>query len=88
MTRMDEFIAKLGSLPEGHADYIHDGRRYGGTLSVSADRRRFWFYAEELGGTDRISCNLYLLAGGKPLLRPCDMPAEKVVDFVIRCEQA
>jgi hypothetical protein len=38
--------------------------------------------AEELGGGDYISLNLYLTARGARL-RPCEMPAAKVVDFVL-----
>ena len=38
--------------------------------------------AEELGGGDYISLNLYHLASG-PALRPCEMPVEKVLRFVL-----
>ena len=37
--------------------------------------------AEELGGTDYISLNLYDLTAG-PGLYPCEMPAEKVIAFL------
>jgi hypothetical protein len=37
--------------------------------------------AEELGGRDYISLNLYRLRSGARL-KPCEMPREKVVDFV------
>ena len=39
--------------------------------------------AEELGGNDYISFNLYRLASGETLLKPCEMPAEKVIAFVM-----
>jgi len=38
--------------------------------------------AEELGGKGYISLNLYLTQNGE-ILRPCEMPAAKVVEFVI-----
>ncbi len=38
--------------------------------------------AEELGGGDYISMNLYRLASGA-VLKPCEMPAEKVTQFVL-----
>lgn len=38
--------------------------------------------AEELGGDDYISLNLYLPRSGA-LLRPCEMPEQKVIDFVL-----
>ena len=43
-------------------------------------------FAEELGGADRVSFNLYFLDGKPPLLKPCEMPQDKVVDFVLGCE--
>jgi len=38
--------------------------------------------AEERGGGDYISLNLYRTASGA-LLRPCEMPEAKVVAFVL-----
>ncbi len=54
------------------------GRRYGVTRTVSAGGRIQKLYAEELGGTDVISANLY----ASTMLRPCEMPAAKVLAFV------
>jgi hypothetical protein len=56
----------------------YGGRRYGVTRTVSADGRIEKIFAEELGGADVISANLYL--GDR--FRPCEMPAEKVVSFL------
>jgi peptide-methionine (S)-S-oxide reductase len=55
-----------------------DGRRYGVTRTVLAHGQIEKLYAEELGGLDLISANLY--AGDR--LRPCEMPAEKVIAFL------
>ncbi len=38
--------------------------------------------AEELGGTDYISLNLYRLTSGTRL-KPCEMPEAKVIEFVL-----
>lgn len=35
------------------------------------------------GGADIISFNLYVLSCVRPMLRPCEMSSEKVIDFVI-----
>ncbi|WP_413717732.1 hypothetical protein [Silicimonas sp. MF1-12-2] len=59
------------------------GRRYRVVKSQMANGRSQKLEAEELGGTDYISFNLYRLASGEALLKPCEMPAEKVVDFVM-----
>ena len=61
---------------------LYDGRHWGVTLTESADRRRVWLYGEELGGTGRVSFNLYRLACGRVVLRPCEMPAATVIAFV------
>jgi hypothetical protein len=80
---MDDFLARLDSLPRGYSEGLYDGRRYGITLSSSADGKRRWLYGEELGGADRISCNVYLLPAGRLALKPCEMPAGKVIHFVM-----
>ncbi len=38
-------------------------------------------YAEELGGRDIVSANLYVTGAGAQL-KACEMPAAKVVDFL------
>jgi hypothetical protein len=77
------FTASVDRIPDGYGEGSFDDRRYGVTLDASADRRRRWLYAEELGGTDRISFNLFALSDGRLALRPCEMPEAKVVDFVL-----
>jgi hypothetical protein len=79
-----DFRVALDLISEGYGEGSFDDRRYGVTLDASADRRRRWLYAEELGGTDRISFNLYALSEGRLVLRPCEMPDAKVIDFVLR----
>lgn len=80
------FLARLQGLPSGYGEGWFRRRRFGVTVTWSDDRRRCWLYGEELGGEDRISFNLYLLRDGRMELRPCEMPAEKVIDFVLDYE--
>lgn len=80
---MEQFLKRLNDLPLGYSVGRYDNRRYGMTVSVSGDGRRRKLYAEELGGNDRVSFNLYFLDAGRPLLKPCEMPARKVIDFVL-----
>jgi hypothetical protein len=84
--RIPAFLDRLRLLPAGYGEGVFAGRRYGVPVTWSDDRRRCWLYGEELGGGDRVSFNLYLLRGGRPALRPCEMPAEKVIDFVLNYE--
>ncbi|GGE25367.1 hypothetical protein GCM10011390_51020 [Aureimonas endophytica] len=80
---MDEFLAALAMLPVGYGEGCFAGRRYGVTLAAAPDGRRLRLFGEELGGPDRISFNLYRLGDGTPRLKPCEMPAAKVVAFVL-----
>ena len=67
--------------PLGWSEVLYEGRRYGLTRSVAVAGRKMAVYAEELGGRDVVSANLYLTDAG-PQLRACEMPASKVVDFL------
>ena len=68
-------------VPEGWSVVRFDGRRYGVTRTVHGDGRSMSVYAEEFGGTDVVSANLYCTASGERH-RPCEVPAAKVVAFL------
>jgi hypothetical protein len=57
------------------------GRRYIASKTVFGGERSVKLVAEEMGGGDYISLNLYHLGAGERLF-PCEMSLEKVVDFV------
>jgi hypothetical protein len=78
---VDDYAALFDRVPDGWSEVIYAGRRYSVTRSVAAEGRALAVYAEELGGRDVVSANLYLTADG-PQLRPCEMPAAKVIDFL------
>ena len=80
---MEEFLDRFLSLPAGYKCVLFGGRSYGMTIDISKDARRRKLFAKELGGTDHVSFNLYHLNGKPPLLKPCEMPAAKVIDFVL-----
>lgn len=73
----------LASWPRGWFTARYEGRRYGVSHSVHADGRSAKLYAEELGGADRISLNIYAPPSGEPALKPCEMPIDKVTAFVL-----
>lgn len=83
MTASPEFMEKFDTLPIGGYGATFDGRRYRVTKSQFNCARSQKLEAEELGGNDYISMNLYRLASGDALLKPCEMPEEKVVSFVM-----
>ncbi|MBW8172550.1 hypothetical protein K0651_05735 [Ornithinimicrobium sp. Arc0846-15] len=68
-------------IPVGYSVVKYNDRTYGVTHSKHAGGKSHKVYAEELGGTDFISANLYL-GGTEEHLRPCEMPAAKVVAFL------
>jgi hypothetical protein len=68
-------------VPEGWSLVEHRGRRYGLSRTSRADGRSVSVYAEELGGRDVVSANVYRTGDGD-LLRPCEMPAATVLAFL------
>lgn len=58
------------------------GRRYVVSKTAQLGGRGTKLVAEELGGGDHISLNLYRTAKGTAL-RPCEMTEPKVIEFVL-----
>ncbi len=83
MTPNAEFLQRFDGFPLGGYGATYRGRRYRVVKSQMANGRSQKLEAEELGGSDYISFNLYRLEGGAALLKPCEMPGEKVVAFVL-----
>lgn len=73
----------LTDWPLGWFTASFDGRRYGVSRSVHASGRAMKLFAEELGGSDRISLNIYAPPSSPPALKPCEMPVDKVTAFVL-----
>jgi hypothetical protein len=78
--------ATLGRWPLGWFTARYAGRRYGVTRSVHAAGRSMKLFAEELGGPDRVSLNIFAPPTGEPTLKPCEMPLDKVTTFVLGAE--
>lgn len=71
----------LKSLPSGYSEGTYEGRRYGISLTQFNEGRSLKLFAEELGGKDFISLNYYQTSKAN-LLKPCEMPVEKVRRFL------
>ena len=78
-----EAVAAFDALPIGGYGGTFDGKRYRITKAQMSNGRSQKLEAEELGGPDYISFNLYRLATGQALLKPCEMAEDKVVAFVM-----
>lgn len=76
------FLAAFDALPNGTFRGNAHGRTYIATRSQVAGGRGEKLIAEAVDGSDYISLNLYRLTAG-PLLKPCEMPPQKVIEFVL-----
>jgi hypothetical protein len=82
MINIQHFKTKLEMLPDGAYDVFYHTKRYALTKSTHLEGKLIKLYAKELGGNDFISLNYYTKL--KEGLKPCEMPKEKVIDFVVR----
>lgn len=81
MTPPPDVAEMLNALPIGTSTGHAQGKRYVATRSLFNDGKSTKLVAEELGGPDYISLNFYDLSAGAQLF-PCEMPAQKVIDFL------
>ena len=68
-------------VPEGWTLVCYQGRPYGLTRTTRAGGKSVSVLAQELGGSDLVSANIYRTTSGD-LLRACEMPQQKVLDFL------
>jgi hypothetical protein len=80
-----ELRERILALPAGYSVVQYQSRSYGLSRTDFSAGRSLKVYAEELGGTDFISFNFYRTSSGD-LLKPCEMPAEKVRAFLVGME--
>ena len=78
---VDTALAILKTLPVGSFCGVSNGKKYIVSRSLFAKGASEKLVARELGGTDYISANVYHLTSGARLY-PCEMSAEKVLDFI------
>jgi len=76
------FHEKLLGLEEGSYDVLYKEKRYLLSKQTQLNGKLIKLYAEELGNNDFISLNYYTNIGDG-LLKPCEMPEEKVIEFVL-----
>ena len=78
------FHERLLSFEDGAYDVLYEESRYLFRKETLLGDKLIKVYAEELGNTNFISLNYYpQTANG--LLKPCEMPDEKAIDFIVRC---
>lgn len=79
---LDAFQEALSLFPDGYSEGMFEGSRWGATVKRSVDGKRIWLFAEQLGGAEIVSFNLYRLDGSGDALKPCEMSSEKIIAFV------
>ena len=76
------FHETLTDLNNGAYDVFAFDKRYLLRKETQLNGKLIKLYAEELGGNNFISLNYYPeLQNG--LLKPCEMPQEKVIEFIL-----
>ncbi|MEL7004559.1 MAG: peptide methionine sulfoxide reductase [Bacteroidota bacterium] len=69
------------SIPIGYSEVRYHTKTYSLTRSDFNNGKSFKVFAQELGGKDFISFNYYMMTASVTL-KPCEMPMDKVVDFL------
>lgn len=77
----DELAQLVARVPEGWSIVVFNGHRYALTKTTRVGGRSVTMLAEELGGPDAISANIYRTTGAD-LLKSCEMPDRKVLAFL------
>lgn len=81
---MDAF-QRIETLDSGHHNVRYKGERWGLSVKRYSNGHAVKVYAESLAGSDFISGNLYLVDDIWSL-KPCEMPREKVMSFILGFE--
>ena len=74
-------LDKIRTLPIGYSEVLFQNKKYGVTRTDFNNGNSIKIYAEELGGKDFISLNYYITSSSE-FLKPCEMPKNKVIDFI------
>lgn len=80
------FAKAYAAIPMGACEGRYGSRRYAITKTAFAGGQSHKLYAEQLGGTHFVSFNLYWVGSPKAALKPCEMLAQEVIDFVLGVE--
>ena len=74
-------LSNIQTLPIGYSEVFYQDKKYGVTRTNFNNGKSIKIFAEELGGTDFISLNYYITTKTE-VLKPCEMPKQKVIDFL------
>lgn len=80
-TNDQELDLFLRNIPEGWSQMDVAGQSWGVTRSTHAGGKVISLNAERLSDTEQVGANVWITPEG-PILRPCEVPAEKVLQFL------
>lgn len=80
-------IRHIQQIPLGYSEVVYQNKKYSLTRRNFNDGKSTKVFAQELGGKDFISFNWYWTAKGEQL-KPCEMPTQKVLDFLKNYQRA
>jgi len=72
---------KIAKIPLGASEIWMEHKKYLVTRKDFNGGKSTKVFAQELGGTNFISFNFYITSRGQQL-KPCEMPVQKVLDFI------
>ena len=78
---MNHLLPFIKQLPEGYSEGVYKTAKYGISKQTFNEGKSFKVFARELAGKDFISLNYYITST-QELLKPCEMPEKKVIDFL------
>ncbi|GEL26105.1 hypothetical protein PSU4_50590 [Pseudonocardia sulfidoxydans NBRC 16205] len=80
-TTGDELNRLVGAIPEGWSRAEIDGHGWAVTRTTRAGGKTIAVEAEQLGTDERFGANVWVTSEGA-VLRPCEVPEEKVMRFL------
>ncbi|EDP98403.1 peptide methionine sulfoxide reductase [Kordia algicida OT-1] len=78
-------LKTIQNFPLGYSEVQYKNAKYGVIKREFNQGKSYKIYASELGGNNFISLNYYCTSQ-QELLKPCEMPTEKVIHFLKHCK--
>ena len=78
---MSILYTNISKIPLGYSKGMYHGEIYGISKSEFNKGKSIKIFAESLAGNNFISLNYYMTSNGE-VLKPCEMPEQKVRDFL------
>ncbi|WP_452223809.1 peptide methionine sulfoxide reductase [Lacinutrix chionoecetis] len=78
---MTALLERIQNLPIGYSEVLYNNQKYAVTRTDFNNGKSIKIYAKSLSTTNFISLNYYITSDNE-LLKPCEMPEQKVIHFL------